>query len=141
MPIYIRESQESNGDLVDVHYFCSRGCWADSFDASRMGPATAPEGGHQAWIETVPGLFAGIAESCSECVYDDRGIGQACARHMQGADHSGLTEGGAHDCDADYDVYCAECAVLLNGDDAPTVVNLITRPPISPVTGEAEVSA
>jgi hypothetical protein len=138
--IHVREVQASNGDVVDLHYFCSAGCWADSFAPDRIGPATAPEGGHPAWIETLPGLAAGIAESCDRCEYDARGHGQACARHMTGADHSGVTRGGEcwDDVDSiDYGVYCAECGVRLNGEDAPLVVNLITRPPMDHHTGAA----
>lgn len=112
---YIRETQESNGDLTDIHYFCSYGCWRDSFADDRMGPATAPEGGHPAYCD------AGSPDDDS---------------------FAGLTSGGSYDGSMpDYDVYCAECGVLMHSleRETPSVVNLITRPPIDPMTGEAEI--
>jgi hypothetical protein len=113
---HMREVQESNGDLVDVHYFCSAGCWRDSFAPDRIGPAAAPEDGHPHYVDTIPGLAAGVREGCAACVYDADGRGTACAEHMRGADCSGVTAGGeCDDIGADYDVHCAECGVRLNG--------------------------
>jgi hypothetical protein len=40
---YVRDVEEANGDLIDVLYFCSRGCWSDSFAEDRIGPAGGPE--------------------------------------------------------------------------------------------------
>lgn len=112
MGTHIRELHEGTGDLIDVFYFCSRGCWRDSFDVARLGIADARE----------PTIELRLAGMCG-----------------------GLTEGGAAPCAAseaasDREVFCAECGVLMASPwrDTPVVVNLIERPPISPVTGAAE---
>jgi hypothetical protein len=44
MTQYIRDIEDEQGDLIDVLYFCSRGCWSDSFAADRIG-TDATEGG------------------------------------------------------------------------------------------------
>lgn len=40
MGTHIRTVEDPRGDLVDVYYFCSEGCWGDSFgplDESKAG--------------------------------------------------------------------------------------------------------
>ena len=78
---HIRQVSSGDGNLIDVYYFCSRGCWVDSFDVEPAS-AVVEEGG---WS---PG-----SES-----------------------------------DAEGDVYCDVCGVLMHSADGrptPVVVNLI----------------
>jgi hypothetical protein len=65
MGTYIREVEdETNGDLLDVYYFCSVGCYQDSFDTSRIGDK-ATEGGAWPCAESEPGEEVDVY--CAEC--------------------------------------------------------------------------
>lgn len=78
---YVRQVSSGDGNLIDVYYFCSGGCWRDSFDVLRESDAVERGG----W------------SPCSES-------------------------------DAERDVYCDVCGVLLHFEDGrstPIVVNLI----------------
>ena len=62
---HVRYQQDNNGDLVDVFYFCSRGCWDDSFREERLGLDTASIGGAAPCAASEPG--AEIDVYCAEC--------------------------------------------------------------------------
>lgn len=56
MATHLRDVVDDRGELVDVHYFCSAGCWSDSFAPDRIGPACPGGAG---------GLTVGGAAPCA----------------------------------------------------------------------------
>lgn len=64
MSTHIREIEDADGDLIDICYFCSRGCYLDSFAADRIGDA-ATEGGASPCAASEPG--AEVDVHCAEC--------------------------------------------------------------------------
>lgn len=61
---HIREREDSRGDLVEVLYFCSQGCWRDSFAQDRIGD-TATVGGASPCASSDPGSEQDVY--CVEC--------------------------------------------------------------------------
>lgn len=64
---HLRERLAANGDTTEYFYFCSEGCWRDSFDAERLGPEsdTFPRGGAAPGAAGEPGTVEEI--HCAEC--------------------------------------------------------------------------
>ena len=62
MDTYIREIEDANGDILDIYYFCSRGCWVDSFDIQRIGDRATEGGAYPCATDDSP-----HDEYCSEC--------------------------------------------------------------------------
>lgn len=50
MGTHIREVNDPNGDVVDIYYFCSEGCWKDSFGP--LDESEAEEGGYSPCAES-----------------------------------------------------------------------------------------
>jgi hypothetical protein len=65
MPTYIREVRDQRRELLDVFYFCSRGCWRDSFAEGRAGQARRALGRGGASPCAV--TSRGVVVHCAEC--------------------------------------------------------------------------
>ena len=64
MSTHIREVEDSDGDLLEIYYFCSRDCYLDSFAADRIGD-DATVGGASPCAASEPGEEANVY--CAEC--------------------------------------------------------------------------
>lgn len=64
MSTHIREVEDQDGDLLDIYYFCSKGCYLDSFAADRIGDE-ATVGGASPCAASEPGQEMDV--HCAEC--------------------------------------------------------------------------
>ena len=74
MGTHVRYVEESNGDLTDVLYFCSAGCWTDSFDPYRIGLEDATEGGAAPCAESDSADCAVYCAECGVMMHDPSGF-------------------------------------------------------------------
>lgn len=63
MSEHIRTFNDDHGNVVEISYFCSAGCYRDSFAADRMGEGG--EGGAAPCASSEPGCEQDVY--CAEC--------------------------------------------------------------------------